>query len=361
MTTANATLTIDLDAIAANWRLLGAHHPSGPVAGVVKADGYGLGAAQVASRLHREGCRHFFVAHLAEALAIRGILNGAAIAVLNGLTDGTQGDYIVHDVTPVLGSLQELVLWRQAAAESGRRLPALLHIDTGMARLGLDPEELDVLKRDRSLLDGIDLRYVMTHLASPEAAGDPQNEAQRLRFATACDGLPATPRSLAGSSGIFLGSGFASDLARAGAALYGINPTPDRANPMHAVVRLRARVLQVREIPPGATVGYNHTWTAPRPTRIATAGIGYADGWLRSLSNRGSAVFDETPVPLVGRVSMDLSTFDVTECPRVARGDWLDLIAPGLPVDDVARAAGTNGYEVLTSLKQRFERIYLYS
>lgn len=361
MRAAQASLTIDLDAIAANWRLLGTLHPSGPVAGVVKADGYGVGALPVATRLYREGCRHFFVAHPGEAMAIRPAVPEAMVAVLNGLTDGAEREYVAHGLTPVLGSLHELALWRRAGAAAGQPLPALLHVDTGMSRLGLDPDELARLHADPSLLDGVAIRYVMTHLASPECPDDPQNAAQRARFLAACAVLPRLPRSLAASSGIFLGAEFGSDLARAGAALYGINPTPDRRNPMRPVVRLRARVLQLRTIQAGETVGYNATWTAPRPTVIATAGIGYADGWLRSLSNRAVALFDGTPVPLVGRVSMDLSTFDVTGCPAIQRGDWLDLIGPGQSVDDVAHAAGTNGYEVLTSLKQRFERTYLPS
>jgi alanine racemase len=170
--------------------------------------------------------------------------------------------------------------------------------------------------------------------------------------------LPPAPLSLANSSGIFLGPDFASDLARPGAALYGINPTPGSPNPMQTVVRLHVQVLAVRQVPAGATVGYNATWTAARPTRIATAALGYADGYHRSLSGRASACFDGTPVPLVGRVSMDLTTFDVTDHPAVQPGCWLEVLGPHLSPDDVAAAAGTNGYEVLTSLGRRFQRVY---
>ncbi len=186
----------------------------------------------------------------------------------------------------------------------------------------------------------------------------PLNQLQRDRFAAARRRLPAAPASLANSSGIFLGPAFGSDLARPGAALFGINPTPGRPNPMRGTVRLMVRVLAVRDLPSGATVGYNGTWIAARPSRIATAALGYADGFHRSLSGRGTAFFDGSPVPLVGRVSMDLTTFDVTDHPAVQPGTWLEVLGPHLSPDDVAAAAGTNGYEILTSLGRRFQRVY---
>ncbi len=355
---AGAILEVDLGAIVANWRLLCTLHPSGPVAGVVKADGYGLGARHIAAALHVAGARHFFVALLDEAMEIRDLVPDALLGVLGGLLPGSEADYLAHDLVPVLGSLTEIDAWNGTARAVGRRLPAILHIDTGMARLGLDAGELAVLRQDHARLEGIVLRYVMTHLVSSEAAADPLNALQRDRFVAACAGLPPSRRSFANSSGIFLGAGWASDLARPGAALYGINPTPDRSNPMQLPVRLRARVLAVRDVATGDSVGYNATWRAGRPSRVATAGIGYADGWHRSLSGRGRAFFDGTPVPLVGRVSMDLTTFDVTDVPGVVPGAWLELIGPAQTPDDVAVAAGTNGYEVLTSLGRRFHRVY---
>ncbi|HET7881658.1 MAG TPA: alanine racemase [Acetobacteraceae bacterium] len=355
---AGAILEVDLGAIVSNWRLLKERHPAGPVAGVVKADGYGLGAGPVASALYAAGCRHFFVALLDEALAICKAVPDAMVAVLGGLIPGSEGEFLAHDVVPVLGSLNEIDAWTALARSMGRALPALVHIDTGMSRLGLDARELVALQQDHARLAGIDLRYVMTHLVASEVAADPLNHAQRERFAIACDRLPRAPRSFANSSGIFLGDGWSSDLARPGAALYGINPTPGSANPMWPVARLRARVLAVREVPTGTGVGYNATWHASRPTRVATAAIGYADGLHRSLSNRGRAFFDGKPVPLVGRVSMDLTTFDVTEAPGVVSGSWLEIIGPAQTADDLALAARTNGYEVLTSLGRRFHRTY---
>ncbi len=355
---AGAVLEVDLAAIVANWRSLCARHRSGPVAGVVKADGYGLGARSVAPALYAAGCRHFFVALLDEALAIRDLVPDAMLAVLGGLIPGSEADCIAHDVVPVLGSLGEIDAWTAAARWSGRALPAMLHIDTGMSRLGLDTRELATLQQDNARLGGVDLRYAMTHLVASEVAADPLNRLQRERFAAACAGLPPAPRSFANSSGIFLGDGWGSDLARPGAALYGVNPIPGAPNPMRPTVRLQARVLAVRDVPPGTGVGYNATWHAARPSRIATAAIGYADGLHRSLSNAGRAFFDGQPVPLVGRVSMDLTTFDVTEAPGVVPGAWLEIIGPAQSLDDLAAAAQTNGYEVLTSLGRRFHRIY---
>ncbi len=341
-----------------NWRLLCRLHPSGPVAGVVKADAYGLGARQVASALYAAGCRHFFVALLDEALEIRELIPDAMLAVLGGLIAGGEGDYLAHRILPVLGSLPEIDAWAAAARSAGSLLPAIVHVDTGMSRLGLDARELATLQQDHSRLAGIDLRYVMTHLVTSEVAADPLNHAQRERFAAACAGLPPAPRSFANSSGIFLGDGWGSDLARPGAALYGINPTPGAPNPMRLPVRLQARVLAVREVQAGTGVGYNATWHAARPSRIATVAIGYADGLHRSVSNRGQAFFDGRPVPLVGRVSMDLTTFDVTQVPGVVPGTWLEIIGRAQTPDDLATAARTNGYEVLTSLGRRFHRIY---
>jgi alanine racemase len=353
-----ARLEIDLGAIVANWRILCQHHPSGPVAGVVKADAYGLGAAHVAPALREAGCGHFFVGLLDEAMALRDRVPGAMLAVLGGPQPGSELDYVGHDITPVLNSLAEIDAWTATARRAGRVLPAILHVDTGISRLGLEPRELATLQQDHSRLAGLELRYVMTHLVAAECPDEPLNEAQRRRFAAACAGLPASPRSIANSSGIFLGAAWGSDLARPGAALYGINPTPGRPNPMHLPVRLTARVLSVRELQPGETVGYNATWRATRPSRIATVGIGYADGWHRALSGRGRAFFDGTPVPLVGRVSMDLTTFDVTGHPGVHPGCWLELLGPAQTPDDVAVAAGTIGYEVLTSIGRRYRRIY---
>ena len=353
-----AVLTIDTAAIVANWRTLAALHAA-PTAAVVKANGYGLGATTIVPPLYAAGCRHFFVAHLSEALAIRALIPDAMLAILNGLLPGAAPELAAHNIFPVLGSLAEIAEFSAEAARQSRPLPALLHIDTGMSRLGLDPDEWARLQSEPARLAGIDLRYLMTHLVAAEAPTDPLNALQLTRFQSAAAALPTTPTSLANSSGLFLGPAYRSNLARPGAALYGVNPTPGRPNPLRPVATLHVRVLQVRDVPTGAPVGYDATWRAPRPSRIATACIGYADGWPRILSNAGTAYFDGQPIPLVGRVSMDLTTYDATNAPALAAGDWLELIGPHSPVDQVAAQAQTNGYEILTSLGPRYTRIVL--
>jgi alanine racemase len=311
-------LRVNLGAIVANWRDLGARHGA-QVAGVVKADAYGLGAGPVARALRDAGCATFFVAHLTEGLALRAALGaGPDIVVLNGFPPGADGG---AGLTPVLNHLGDV------AAHAGRGRPAVLHLDTGMARLGLDAREQAVLAEEPGRLSGLPLRWVMTHLACADEPGHPLNEAQRARFADAADRIaPGIPRSLANSSGLFLGPGFRSDLARPGCALYGINPTPGQPNPMRQVARVEAEVLQVREVAAGDTVGYGASWTAREPRRIATVAGGYADGYLRALSGRSFGLLHGRAVPLVGRVSMDLTTFDVTEIPEARPGDRLTLI-----------------------------------
>jgi alanine racemase len=351
-----AVLEIDLGAIASNWRFLDAQH-KGATAGVIKADAYGLGAAQVAPVLLEAGCKHFFVAHLPEALAVRPLIPGAMLAVLNGILPGQEAEFAAHGIVPVVGSLAELALWRAEAKRLQRVLPVILHVDTGMVRLGFSAPAWDQLGRDAALLEGLRVAYVMTHLVSADKPADPMNAAQARRFAAACAAFEGVKRSFANSSGLFLGPGVDSDLARPGAALYGVNPTPGQPNPMRPVVRLSAPILQVRDIKAGETVGYEGAWTAQRPSRIATLGVGYADGYHRALSNKAVAYFDGKAVPLVGRVSMDLTTFDVTDV-AAKTGDRLELINATHGVDTLALAAGTNGYEILCSLGRRYHRRY---
>jgi alanine racemase len=353
----SAILRIDLAAIVENWRLLTARAAPGAVAGVVKANAYGLGAARVAPALYAAGCRHFFVAHLAEGVALRGALGpGPTIAVLNGFAPGADGDAAL---VPVLNSLGNVLAHAAAGRAAGQERRALLHLDTGMARLGLDAGEQARLAADHSLLAGLDILYVMSHLACADEPDHPLNTEQAARFARACAALPRLPRSFANSSGLFLDADYASDLARPGCALYGINPTPSAPNPMLPVVRLEAPILQIRDIPAGASVGYGASFVAARPSRIATIAVGYADGYLRSLSGQGVVAYRDMILPMVGRISMDLITLDVTEAPGLAVGDRVTLIGDAAPSpDDLAARAGTIGYEILTSLGERYRRDY---
>jgi alanine racemase len=359
---AGALLTIDLDATRANYRLLREKLGGTACAAVVKADAYGLGADRVAPALAADGCTNFFVAHLDEAIALRPhVPSEADVFVLHGSPAEVEADFVAHRLIPVLNSLSQIDAWTSLARSLSRKLPAVLQVDTGMSRLGLSKRELDTVAADPHRLDGIDLRYVMSHLACAEQQNHELNAFQLANFRAARARLPAAPASFSNSSGVFLGSDYHFDLARPGAALYGVAPVAGQPNPLRSVVRLQARVIQVREIEAGARVGYGGRWTAPRPCRIATVSTGYADGFLRSLGNRAKAYRGATALPVVGVVSMDTITLDVTGLPEqgLEPGQLVDLIGEHNPVDAVADAAGTIGYEILTSLGGRYFRTYL--
>lgn len=359
---AGAQLTIDLAAICDNWRMLRDALGGKACAAVVKADAYGLGAAHVAPALAAAGSRHFFVAHLDEGIELRPLLPADAdLYVLHGVPAGGEPDLLAHRLIPVLNSLAQIDAWTARAQAVGSRLPAIVQVDTGMARLGLSPAEVATLAADPARLAGIELRYLMSHLACAEEPDNPNNRLQLARFNGIRAVLPAAAASFANSSGIFLGPDYHFDLGRPGAALYGVAPVTGAANPMRGVVRLQGRVIQTRRLEPGTAVGYGQSWRAAAPTRIATVGAGYADGYLRSLSNRAVAYVGDVAVPLVGKVSMDTTTFDVSALPedRVHEGSLIDLIGPHNPVDAVAERAGTIGYEILTSLGRRYARCYL--
>ncbi|GAN79110.1 alanine racemase [Acidocella aminolytica] len=350
-------LDIDLTALAANWRTLAAMN-KGETAAVVKADAYGLGAARVAPVLEAAGCKTFFTAHLAEAVALRAVLPQARILALNGLVPHAAADFVAHGITPILSSLKEIMLWRAEARGLERLLPAFLHVETGLNRLALPQREFASLREDPTLLEGITISTVMTHLITAETPEDDRNPRQRAALLDMAAHFPGARRSLCNSPGMFLGPDYHFDLTRPGAALYGLNTSPAQPAPMRPVVRLSAPVLQIREIQQGEGVGYGGSWVAQRPSRIATVGVGYGDGLLRALSNNGNAYFDDCPVPLVGRVSMDLATFDVTDIPANP-GDMLVLLDSRHGADDLAREGGTIGYEILTSLGRRYQRRYI--
>jgi alanine racemase len=356
---ARAVLTVDLGALADNYRRLQREAAGSEVAGVVKADGYGLGAGAVAGALWQAGCRSFFVAQLEEGRALRPRLPDAAIYVLNGLPAGTEDAVLAARLIPVLNHTDELARFAAHARRHGGRLPAALQIDTGMCRLGFARAELERL--DPGLLEPLDLVLVMSHLAVAEEPDNPLNAQQRQRFEELRRRLPRARASLANSSGIFLGPAFHYDLCRPGVALYGVNPVPGRANPMAPVITLEAPVLQIHEVEAPGTVGYGATYPTRPGMRIATIPVGYADGYPRSASTRATARIAGRTVPLAGRVSMDLISLDVSALPAgaVRPGTMVTLIGGPDGVDELAKAAGTIGYEILTRLGSRFARSYI--
>jgi alanine racemase len=364
---AGAVLGVDLGAIVANWRSLRRRVAPSACGAVVKADAYGVGAAEVAPALLAAGCRYFFVATLDEGIALRHCLEAAnsppvacEIFVLHGAPAGVAPEVLEARLTPVLNTLADVDAWSARARSREMRVPAALHVDTGMARLGLPSDELSRLGDDPSRLDGFDLRCIMSHLACADTPEHPLNVRQRDGFRAALAILPRAPVSFANSSGIFLGADYWGDLVRPGAALYGVAPVPGQPNPMRGVVRLDGKILQVRQIDSGSTVGYGASHRAVGRERIATVAVGYADGLMRSLGNRGSGYIGAQRVPVVGRVSMDLMTFDVSGVPEtLARpGACIELIGPHHPIDAIAAEAGTIGYEILTALGARFARVY---
>jgi alanine racemase len=357
-----------LAAIVANWRHLRQRVAPTECAAVVKADAYGLGAFEVAPALLAAGCRTFFVAMLEEAVTLRRCLDSVnsgldcAIFVLNGAPIAAAADMLRHRLWPVLNALEDVDAWSAfARRDSDAPVAAALHVDTGMSRLGLPAEEVAALSQDPGRLGGLDLRLILSHPACADTPEHPLNARQLGDFRNALRALPKSPASFANSSAIFLGRDYWGELVRPGAALYGISPLPGQSNPMHEVVRLHGRILQVRQIDKGSTVGYGATHRVVGKARIATVGVGYADGFLRSLSNRCSGYIGDQRVALVGRVSMDLTTFDVSGVPEqlAQPGGMIELIGPHRPVDALAAEAGTIGYEILTALGARYARIYM--
>lgn len=359
---AGATLTIDLDAIADNYRLLRSKAGKAACAAVMKADAYGLGAARIAPVLADAGCRHFFVAHVDEGIALRPHLpRTVQLFILHGPLSGAEQECVAHDLIPVLNSLQQLTAWQRLAARLNRRLPAIVQVDSGMSRMGMSPQEAETWLSDANMLSGIELRYLMSHLACAEVQDHFMNAMQLHNFNSIRQRLPAVAATFANSSGIFLGDAYHFDLVRPGAALYGIAPVAGMPNPMRPVVRLQGKIVQTRTIRHGDHVGYGATYCAPGERQIATVAVGYADGWLRQMSNHGVAFIDGTKVPIVGNVSMDTMTIDVTgiDAERIVPGSPVDLICAEHSVDAVGKLAGTIGYEILTSLGNRFHREYV--
>jgi alanine racemase len=355
---AASVLEIDLGAIADNYRLLRREAGRAACGAVVKADTYGLSAARVAPALWDAGCRTFFAVQLDEGIALRRILPGAEIVVLNGPLAGTEAEYLHHHLVPTLNEPGQIARWG-ALGRPGR---AWLHVDTGMNRLGLSAAQLGLVVETGGTIPWIG---VMSHLVVAEEPDHPLNAAQLERFKAARAHLPgplsALKASLANSSGVFLGPAFHFDIVRPGAALYGLAPFTHSPNPMRQTIRLKSRILQVRCVDSGETVGYGATHRFTRPSRVAIVSAGYADGYQRAVGRQRHVRIAGTPAPVVGRVSMDLITVDVTDLPEAATpvGAWAELIGPGQTPDDLGDAIGTIGYELLTRLGSRYHRVYL--
>lgn len=353
---AGSTLTIDTDAIAANWRRLRVEAAGVECAAVVKAEGYGLGLDAVVQPLRRVGCKTFFVAHVFEGERLRALAPEATIYVLNGLMPRTAHLFIKSRLRPVLGSTLEMEDWIEAART---RAPCALQIDSGMNRLGLIADQIPDAVR---LSAKLDLSLVLSHFVWSGRGEHRERVARQVEiFEAARRSWPEVPASMANSSGIFYGDEAHYDMVRPGYAIYGGNPTPDRDNPMRPVMTFEAKVIQVHEVAAGGTVGYDARWVAPGARRLATIGVGYADGIPCGAVGtndvaRGWASVDGALCPFVGRISMDLIVVDVTDAPTVERGDTVELLGAEIGIDDLAARAGTIGYEIMTRLAPRSHR-----
>ena len=357
-----ARLTVRLGAVAANYRECGRLAGPAAVAGVVKADAYGLGMIPVAKALAAEGCDSFFVARIEEGVALRRALAEARIFVLDGASPAAIPALVAHKLTPVLNSLDEIAAWAGAARGQRGGLDAALQIDTGMNRLGLPPYEVTTLAAEaRTRLAGLRVVLIVSHLASSDDPASPQNAEQLRRFRTALAMLPPAPASLSSSGGILLGRDYSFDMVRPGIGLYGGNPQPGQPNPFAVAAALTGRILQRRRIDKGEPVGYAASYRSARPMLLATVALGYADGLMRAIGNRGVGAIGGVRVPVVGRVSMDLITLDVSEVPEAlsAPGGTAEFFGDTIRLEELAAAAGTANYEILTSVSPRVPRHYL--
>ena len=362
---ADSAITIDLDAIIANWLYIdGLSAPTTKTAAVVKANGYGLGSCAVATALAQAGCELFFVASLNEAIELRTVFrqtghDNLPIMVLHGLQRGQEADFTAHHLEPVLNDLEQISRWQLYAAKTATTLTALLHFDTGMNRLGLDAEQADWLIKNREALNGLKLTYVMSHLVSGELIDDPVNARQLHSFNKFHRSFSTIPASIANSAGSFLGSDYHFSMTRPGIALYGIHPFEDLDSPLQPVFDWHARILQIHNAAAGDKVGYGGTYQLGRDSQIATLGVGYADGYRRQLGGVASVLIGGRPAPVIGRVSMDSITVDVTgfDQETLSTGK-ASLVHADYGVEKMANDVGTIPYEIMTSLSNRAERHY---
>ncbi len=364
---AGAILTIDLGAIVQNWQDMQNRASKAEASAVVKADAYGLGAIPVSLALQAAGCKTFCVAHIEEGITLRAALPKTRIFVLNGTFPGTEADLVAHNLIPCLSSWPQIEGWAAFNRKTGAQPPCALQVDTGMTRLGLNWEQAKTIAEDAELIQALNPCLLMSHFACADEPEQLLNQQQITSFAKFRQLFPMLPGSLAQSAGTFLGPEALHDMTRPGIALYGGNPQPNTDNPMRQVIKLSARIVQIQSVDTPQTVGYGASYAVPGAGRLATVSLGYADGFLRAIGNCPpehricATVANTYRAPLVGRVSMDLSTFDISHVPEdtLQVGDTLDVIGKFTTIDDLATAGQTIPYEILTALGSRFHRIYL--
>ncbi|WP_412058272.1 alanine racemase [Bartonella sp. DGB2] len=356
-----AIATIDLDALCANYRLLAQKAAPAVCSAVVKANAYGLGVAKVAPALYQAGCRLFFVVQPIEALELQPLLPpDAMIGVLNGIANGHEAMIAAAGIWPVLNSWQAVKNWQILCQNHQKRFPAILQVDSGMNRLGLDQDEQATLLQNLNIFKDIDIKYIISHLACADQSDHPTNKAQLSKFKALLASLPPCPVALANAGGILLGKAFHFDMVRPGIGLYGVDPQGHMPSRLKPVLGLEARVLQSRTVPAGSAIGYGGSAVVSQTSIITTVGMGYADGWPFALNNKGVAYYKGQRLPIIGRLSMDAITLDATQLGDKAPlpGDFIEFIGPHQSLEDVAKVADTIPYQILTALGRRYLYIY---
>ena len=355
-----SVLEVDTQAITHNYRTLKQLVSHSTCAAVLKADAYGFGIKAVAPILMQSGCQHFFVAHIEEGIVLRRLLKEPVIYVLSGLLPQTEAYFIEHSLTPIINDFEMLNMWSREAQRLDRKLPCALHIDTGMRRNGFDALDLVKLFKSPELLNHFDVHFIMSHLVSSHALHDPLNGEQKELFDHVRQQLPQLKASLADTGGIYLGSPFHYDFIRAGKGLFGLYTPPKDYPPLEPCLRFLGRILQIRTAVKGETVGYGATHTLAGKSRLATIGIGFADGYDLRLSNKGYVAFQDWKAPIVGRISMDYTVIDVTDIPESLCyvGGWAELVNQTLTLDTLAQSIGSHSRELSTGFTSRITRIY---
>jgi len=353
-------LEINTKAIAQNYKTLQGMLARSTCAAVLKADAYGFGMQEIATILFQESCQHFFVAHLEEGLVLRGQFKEPSIYVLSGLLPGTEDLFVENALTPVLNDFGMVENWAREARKQGKKLPCVFHIDTGMSRNGFDRGDVENLFKSLSLLDCLDVKFVMSHLVSSHAADDPLNEGQKGLFESFLKRLPKVKASLADTGGIYLDPSFHYDVARPGKGLFGLYTPPAHRPALEPCLKVLGRILQIRTAHKGESVGYGATHLLSRESKLATLGIGFADGYDRRLSNNAFVEIQGFKAPVVGRISMDYTVVDVTDIPEFLCyvGGWAELVNETLSLDVLAQASGTISRELSTRLGPRLYRMY---
>jgi alanine racemase len=358
-----SVLKINVANIVKNYKLVkDAVGEATNVAAVVKSDCYGLGVKKIVPELAKAGCNEFYVANVDEGIALRDVLKSERIFVLHGINKGEERYFLKHNLIPVLNNEHQVEIWEASAKALKEKLPASLNIDTGMTRLGMSLDQFEQIINDLKNKSLLDIIYIKTHLACANETSNKMNEDQFDKFKIIIKKYPGYKYSFANSPGFILGEKYWYDQVRVGAMLYGINPSDNKNFTVNPVVEVTSKIIKIYDITKEGTIGYGASYHLKPGMAIATMPVGYADGYFRSLSNKGHCYINGIKTPIIGNISMDLTTIDITNVPKRLRqiGQEIELIGKNISLETIASIANTISYEVLTSLGNRYRREYVY-